>query len=70
MVAMAAIVVIREKKQGFDEMDSKTSVLNTMRDGLRDHSVIMTATTTTPPFCRALLSFKSIEILVRLLSDG
>ncbi|OWZ10782.1 hypothetical protein PHMEG_00016306 [Phytophthora megakarya] len=44
MAAVAAIVVIRKKKQSFDEMDSKTPVLNTMRDGPTDHSVLMTAT--------------------------
>ncbi|KAL3664157.1 hypothetical protein V7S43_011038 [Phytophthora oleae] len=43
-VAVAAIVVIRKKKQAFDEMDNKTPVLNTMRDGPTDHSVLMTAT--------------------------
>ncbi|KAG2988189.1 hypothetical protein PC118_g6872 [Phytophthora cactorum] len=44
MIAVAAIVVIRKKKQAFDEMDNKTPVLNTMRDGPTDHSVLMTAT--------------------------
>ncbi|KAH7462970.1 Thaumatin-like protein [Phytophthora ramorum] len=47
MIAVAAIVVIRKKKQAFDEMDSKTPVLNTMRDGPTDHSVLMTATNST-----------------------
>ncbi|KAF1781714.1 Thaumatin [Phytophthora cactorum] len=44
MIAVTAIVVIRKKKQAFDEMDNKTPVLNTMRDGPTDHSVLMTAT--------------------------
>ncbi|GMF40085.1 unnamed protein product [Phytophthora lilii] len=46
-IAVAAIVVIRKKKQAFDEMDNKTPVLNTMRDGPTDHTVLMTATNNT-----------------------
>ncbi|RLN59522.1 hypothetical protein BBP00_00006443 [Phytophthora kernoviae] len=45
-IAVAAIVVIRKKKQALEEIDNKTPAFS-MREGAADHSVLMTATNNT-----------------------